>query len=52
MKKQIDKATKGNLVKPREGVRFMEMYEQGMQKKTYMEISPPPKKKSARKRSQ
>ncbi|MDG2255202.1 MAG: biosynthetic arginine decarboxylase [Opitutaceae bacterium] len=50
MKKQIDKATKQDLVKPREGVRFMEMYEQGMQKKTYMDISPPQKKKTARKR--
>lgn len=50
MKKQIDKATKDDLVKPREGVRFMEMYEQGMQKKTYMDITPPAKKKTARKR--
>lgn len=50
MKKQIDHATKQDLVKPREGVRFMEMYEQGMQKKTYMEISPPQKKKTTRKR--
>ena len=50
MKKQIDNATKQDLVKPREGVRFMEMYEQGMQKKTYMEISPPQKKKTTRKR--
>jgi arginine decarboxylase len=50
MKKQIDSATKQDLVKPREGVRFMEMYEQGMQKKTYMEISPPQKKKTTRKR--
>ncbi|MDE0767469.1 MAG: biosynthetic arginine decarboxylase [Opitutaceae bacterium] len=51
MKKQIDKATKNDLVKPREGVRFMEMYEQAMQKKTYMDITSPTKKKSARKRS-
>jgi arginine decarboxylase len=50
MKKQIDKATKNDLVKPREGVRFMEMYEQAMQKKTYMDITSPTKKKSARKR--
>ena len=34
MKKQIDKAIKMDRVKPREGVRFMEMYESGMQKKT------------------
>lgn len=52
MKKQIDKATKGDLVKPREGVRFMEMYQQGMQKKTYMDLTPPAKKKAARKRPQ
>lgn len=50
MKKQIDNATKQDLVKPREGVRFMEMYEQGMQKKTYMDISTPQKKKTTRKR--
>lgn len=50
MKKQIDKATKDDLVKPREGVRFMEMYEHVMQKKTYMEIAPPAKKKKPRKR--
>lgn len=50
MKKQIDKATKDDLVKPREGVRFMEMYEQAMQKKTYMELGTSTKKKSPRKR--
>ena len=47
MKKQVDIAIKKDRVKPREGVRFMEMFEQGMQKKTYMELSKPTKKKKA-----
>ncbi len=38
MKRQIDQAIKQNRVKPRQGVRFMEMYEASMQKKTYMEL--------------
>ena len=45
MKKHIEKATKSDLVKPRQGVKFMEMYENSMQKKTYMELSKEPKKK-------
>ena len=45
MKKQVDKAIKKDRVKPREGIRFMEMYDQSMQKKTYMELSKPAKKK-------
>lgn len=49
MKKQIDKATKANLVRPRQGVRFMEMYERSMQKKTYLELREEPKKKTAKK---
>ncbi|MCH6257605.1 biosynthetic arginine decarboxylase [Puniceicoccaceae bacterium K14] len=45
MKKHIDKATKEDRVKPREGVRFMEMYENLMQKKTYLEVAQHPKKR-------
>ena len=48
MKKQIDKATKNDRVKPREGVRFMEMYQQQIQKKTYLDLEP---KKTKRSRS-
>ncbi len=50
MKKHIDKATKRDLVKPRQGVKFMEMYENSMQKKTYMELSDELKKKKVRKK--
>ncbi len=46
LKKQIDKATKGDLVKPREGVRFMEMYEELIQKKTYLEVEQPAKRRT------
>lgn len=38
LKRQIDKATKADLVKPRDGVRFMELYEEQLQKKTYLDI--------------
>lgn len=51
MKKHIDKATKRNLVKPRQGVKFMEMYEKSLQKKTYMELPEESKKKSVKKKS-
>ncbi len=50
MKKQIDKAIKKDLVRPREGVRFMEMYEDQIQKKTYLELEPSSKKKPLGKR--
>ena len=46
MKKQIDKAIKKDFVKPREGVRFMEMYEEQIQKKTYLDLEPSKKTKS------
>ena len=50
MKKHIEKDTKSDLVKPRQGVKFMEMYENSMQKKTYMELSKEPKKKKKAKK--
>ncbi|GEM_PF-3804581 len=50
MKKYIEKATKSELVKPRQGVKFMEMDENIMQKKTYMEFSKKPKKKTGQKK--
>lgn len=50
MKKHIEKATKQDLVKPRQGVKFMEMYEKSMQKKTYMELPEELKKKVVRKK--
>lgn len=49
MKKQIDKATKNDLVKPREGVRFMEMYEELIQKKTYLDVDQGRKRRGTRK---
>ncbi len=38
MKAQIDAATRRDMVKPREGVRLLELYEGLMQRKTYLEI--------------
>lgn len=38
MKKQVDHATKRDLVKPREGVRMLELYESQMQGRTYLTI--------------
>ena len=52
MKKHIEKATKSDLVKPRQGVKFMEMYENSMQKKTYMELSKVPKRKKKAQKKQ
>ncbi len=48
MKKQIDKAIKKDFVKPREGVRFMEMYEEQIQKKTYLDLESLKKSKPKR----
>jgi len=45
MKAQIDAATRRDLVKPREGVRLMEFFEQQMQNKTYLQIEAPEPKK-------
>ena len=40
MKAQIDAATKKDQVKPREGVRLLELYESQMLNKTYLNIEP------------
>jgi arginine decarboxylase len=40
MKAQIDAATKRDMVKPREGVRMLELYETIMQARTYLSIDP------------
>lgn len=41
MKRQIDKATVGDVVKPREGVRLLSLYETMLQQKTYMHSETP-----------
>ncbi|MDB6094060.1 MAG: arginine decarboxylase [Verrucomicrobia bacterium] len=46
MKAQIDAATRKDMVKPREGVRLLELYESQMLNKTYLNIEP----KSGRKK--
>ena len=46
MKAQIDAATKKDMVRPREGVRLLELYESQMLNKTYLNIEP----KTARKK--
>ena len=48
LKKQIDRATKMDIVKPRDGVRFMEMYEQQIQKKTYLDLTYKKKRKKTK----
>jgi arginine decarboxylase len=48
MKKQIDRATKADEVRPREGVRMLEMYEELLRDKTY--LNPREKTKPKRKR--
>ena len=40
MKQQIDAATRKDMVKPREGVRWLEFYESQMLDKTYLNIEP------------
>ena len=47
MKAQIDAATKRDMVKPREGVRLLELYETLLQARTYLSIDP--KNRSRRK---
>lgn len=49
MKKHIDRAIKRDLVKPRDGVRFMELYEEQLQKKTYLNIEQKKKKRAKKK---
>ena len=45
LKSQIDAATKRDEVKPREGVRLLELYEAILENKTYLNIERIPKKK-------
>jgi arginine decarboxylase len=45
MKAQIDHATKKDHVKPREGVRLLQLYESQMLSKTYLNIEPKSRKK-------
>ncbi len=45
VKQQIDAATKRDEVKPREGVRWLEFYEEMLETKTYLRIDHAPKKK-------
>ena len=45
MKAQIDHATRKDHVKPREGVRLLQIYESQMQNKTYLNIEPKSRKK-------
>jgi arginine decarboxylase len=47
MKAQIDAATRRDLVKPREGVRLLELYESQMLNKTYLNIERNAKRKKA-----
>jgi len=49
MKKQIDAATRKDIIKPREGVRLLELYSQQMLNKTYLSIERG-KKKPAKKK--
>ncbi len=48
MKRQIDRATKKNLVKPRQGTRLLDFYEDLIGGKTYLNIVRETKKKPAR----
>ena len=45
MKAQIDAATRKDQVKPREGVRLLELYESQMLNKTYLNIERAPKRR-------
>ncbi len=49
MKAQIDTATRKDLVKPREGVRLLEFFENQMQAKTYLNIERAGARKKAKK---
>ncbi len=40
MKKKIDRAIKGDLVRPREGTRLLDFYERLLSRKTYLNIEP------------
>jgi arginine decarboxylase len=51
MKAQIDAATKNDQVKPREGVRLLELYESQMLNKTYLNIEPKTGRKQKKKKA-
>ena len=51
IKKLIDAATKRDEIKPREGVRWLELYENILETKTYLNIEHPPKRKHRKKKS-
>jgi len=42
MKRQIDAATRKDMIKPREGIRLLELYERQLRNKTYLRIEPLP----------
>ena len=48
---QADAATKKDLVKPREGVRLVEFYEEQMRSKTYLNIERLAKKGASKKKA-
>jgi len=50
MKRQIDAATRKDMIKPREGVRLLELYESQMQQKTYLNIDRTPVRRQRKKR--
>ncbi|WP_309380976.1 biosynthetic arginine decarboxylase [Cerasicoccus frondis] len=50
MKKQIDAATRADVVKPREGVRLLSLYTDMLNQKTYLTPGSKPAKKAAKKR--
>lgn len=50
MKQQIDAATRSDMIKPREGVRLLELYTQQMLTKTYLSIEHGKKKKAVKKK--
>jgi len=51
MKRQIDAATRKDMIKPREGIRLLELYERQLRNKTYLRIeAAPTRPKRARKK--
>ncbi|MBW7893665.1 MAG: biosynthetic arginine decarboxylase [Opitutaceae bacterium] len=51
MKAQIDAATRRDILKPREGIRLLELYESQMFSKTYLTIEQPAKRKRTKRKS-
>lgn len=50
MKNQIDAATRRDILKPREGIRLLELYESQMFSKTYLTIEQPAKRKRTKRK--